>query len=204
MYALVSAPGVSSIRSWADLKGKRVAFLQGTALESALLEGLGVGRVAPLRHHHRQRASHPGSRQRCKASAPRSLGIEVEPLLSVYFQGEPQLLTSLRTRQPSRRRPAFSSQRPLGSHHASKTSAIADYITRLIKAYAYLKIHPQADDPHRVRGPVRRHAGAGSRRFRPPSDRRAFFELPGAVLGTAAEPGEPLPGGRLHPVARSW
>src|SRR5271166_6137299 len=39
-YALVSAPTVHSIRSWADLRGKRVAFQEGTALESALLEGL--------------------------------------------------------------------------------------------------------------------------------------------------------------------
>ena len=88
---------------------------------------------------------------------------------------------SLRTRRPSRRRPAFSSQRPRLSPPRPKTSAIADYITRLIKAYAYLKIHPQVTI-HTVYegqyGVTPARAAAISAAVGPTS----FFELPGAML----------------------
>ena len=38
-YQLVAAPG-SSIKSWKDLKGKKVTYQQGTSLEAVLLQGL--------------------------------------------------------------------------------------------------------------------------------------------------------------------
>jgi len=64
---------------------------------------------------------------------------------------------------------------------ASKSSAIADYITRLIKAYTYLKTHPQLTIRSVYEGqygvtPVR--AAAISAAVGPTS----FFELPGAML----------------------
>ena len=39
-YQLVAAPGTSDITGWASLKGKKVAYQQGTSAEAVLLLGL--------------------------------------------------------------------------------------------------------------------------------------------------------------------
>jgi sulfonate transport system substrate-binding protein len=140
-YSLVSAPGQHSIKSWAGLKGKRVAFQQGTALESALLEGLksaglNLSDITPINVPATQVAT---TLQGGSADA----GIEVEPLLSAYLQANPtaQIIA----------RPAAVTEKSdflvaTSSALANKgvSAAIADYITRLIKAYQYIDAHPQS------------------------------------------------------------
>jgi sulfonate transport system substrate-binding protein len=140
-YSLVSSPGQHSIKSWAGLKGKRVAFQQGTALESALLEGLksaglNLSDITPINVPATQVAA---ALQGGSADA----GIEVEPLLSAYLQSNPtaQIIA----------RPAAVTEKSdflvaTSSALANKgvSAAIADYISRLIKAYQYLDAHPQA------------------------------------------------------------
>ena len=80
-------PGNTPSGPGPDLKGKRVAFQQGTALESALLEGLksaglNLSDITPVNVPATQVAA---ALQGGSADA----GIEVEPLLSVYLQANP-------------------------------------------------------------------------------------------------------------------
>ncbi len=39
-YGLITAPGHDDIKTWADLKGKKVAYQKGTAGEAVLLQAL--------------------------------------------------------------------------------------------------------------------------------------------------------------------
>jgi len=138
-YALVSSPGAGSIKGWAGLKGKRVAFQEGTALESALLEGLHSARltladITPVNVPATEVAT---TLQGGSADA----GIEVEPLLSAYLQGNS---TAKVVARPSdlTLRADFLVAAGSALDDQAKSAAIADYISRLIKAYAYLKAHP--------------------------------------------------------------
>jgi sulfonate transport system substrate-binding protein len=139
-YALVSAPGQHSIKSWAGLKGKRVAIQEGTALEGALLEGL---KSAGLTLHDITPINVPSTQIAATLQGGSAdAGIEVEPLLSAYLQANPtaQVITH----------PAGLTEKSdfliaSASALADKgtEAAISDYITRLIKAYQYLAVHQQ-------------------------------------------------------------
>ncbi len=177
-YALASAPGARSIKSWADLKGKRVAYQQGTALESALLEGL---KSAGLHLSDITTVNVPATQiAAALQGGSADVGIEVEPLLSAYLQANPSALVIAHPAAITEKA-GFLIAASSALATASKSSAIADYITRLIKAYSYLKAHPQLTIHNVYEGqygvtPVR--AAAISAAVGPTT----FFELPGAVL----------------------
>jgi sulfonate transport system substrate-binding protein len=139
-YALVSAPGEHSIKSWAGLRGKRVAFQEGTALESALLEGLhsaglSLADITPVNLPATQIAA---ALQGGSADA----GIEIEPLLSAYLQANPTAQVIARPAAVTEKSDFIvASASALANKGVS--AALADYITRLIKAYQYLDLHPQ-------------------------------------------------------------
>jgi sulfonate transport system substrate-binding protein len=139
-YALVSAPGQHSIKSWADLKGKTVAFQEGTALESALLEGL---KTAGLSLHDITPVNIPVTQvSAALQGGSADAGIEVEPLLSAYLQANP---TAQVIAHPAAVTEKSEFLVAASSALANKgvSAAIGDYITRLIKAYQYLTLHPQ-------------------------------------------------------------
>jgi sulfonate transport system substrate-binding protein len=177
-YALVSAPGVRSVRSWADLKGKRVAYQQGTALESALLEGL---KSAGLRLADITTVNVPATQiAAALQGGSADVGIEVEPLLSAYLQANPSAHVIAHPAAVTEKA-GFLIAASSALATTSKSSVIADYITRLIKAYAYLKTHPQLTIQNVYEGqygvtPAR--AAAISAGVGPTT----FFELPGAML----------------------
>jgi len=140
-YALVAAPGEHSIKSWAGLKGKRVAVQEGTALESALLEGLhSVGLslhdITPVNLPTTQIAA---ALQGGSADA----AIEVEPLLSAYLQANPGA-TVIAHPAAVTEKSSFIVATSSALADKGVSAALADYITRLIKAYQYLAVHPQA------------------------------------------------------------
>ncbi|HEY1734194.1 MAG TPA: ABC transporter substrate-binding protein [Acidimicrobiales bacterium] len=177
-YAVVSSPGAGPIKGWAGLKGKRVAFQEGTALESALLEGLHsagltLGDITPVNVPATQVAA---TLQGGSADA----GIEVEPLLSAYLQANP---TAKVISRPSNLTERADFLVAAGSALAdpAKSAAVGDYITRLIKAYAYLKIHPNlvtqtVYEQQYGLSPTR--AAAVEKTVGP----SAFFTLPGGML----------------------
>jgi sulfonate transport system substrate-binding protein len=139
-YALVAAPGEHAIKSWAGLKGKRVAFQEGTALESALLEGLhsaglGLHDITPVNLPTTQIAA---ALQGGSADA----AIEVEPLLSAYLQNNPSAQVIAHPAAVTQKSEFIvASSSALANKAVS--AALADYITRLIKSYQYLALHPQ-------------------------------------------------------------
>jgi len=177
-YALVSAPGIRSIRSWADLRGKRVAYQQGTALESALLEGL---KSAGLHLSDITTVNVPATQiAAALQGGSADVGIEVEPLLSAYLQANPSARVIAHPAGITEKAGFLIAASPALAT-ASKSSAIADYISRLIKAYSYLKTHPQLTI-HTVYegqyGVTPARAAAISTAVGPTT----FFELPGAML----------------------
>jgi sulfonate transport system substrate-binding protein len=178
-YALVSAPGEHSIKSWSGLKGKRVAFQEGTALESALLEGL---KSAGLTLHDITAVNLPTTQiATALQGGSADAAIEVEPLLSAYLQSNPsaQVITH----------PAAVTEKSdfivaTSSALANKgvSAALSDYITRLIKAYQYLAAHPQGVIQTVYEGQygLKPARAAYVARLVGPSK---FFTLPGAILG---------------------
>jgi sulfonate transport system substrate-binding protein len=139
-YALVSAPGQHSIKSWAGLKGKRVAFQAGTALESALLEGL---KSAGLSLHDITPVNLPTTQiAAALQGGSADAAIEVEPLLSAYLQNNPTAQVIAHPAAATEKSDFIvATSSALGDKAVS--AALADYITRLIKAYQYLAVHPQ-------------------------------------------------------------
>ncbi|HEX3334675.1 MAG TPA: ABC transporter substrate-binding protein [Acidimicrobiales bacterium] len=178
-YGLVTAPGAHSIKSWAGLKGKRVAFQEGTALESALLEGLSS---AGLTLHDITPVNLPTTQiAAALQGGSADVGIEVEPLLSAYLQANP---TARVIAHPAAvtEKSEFLVAAPGALSNRAVSAAMADYIGRLIKAYAYLATHTQAVIQTTYEGqyglkPARAQTVAA---IIGPSK---FFALPGAILG---------------------
>jgi sulfonate transport system substrate-binding protein len=139
-YALVAAPGERAIKSWAGLKGKRVAFQEGTALESALLEGL---HSAGLSLHDITVVNLPVTQVAAALQGGSAdAAIEVEPLLSAYLQNNPTAQVVARPAAVTEKSQFIvASSSALANKGVS--AALADYITRLIKSYEYLALHPQ-------------------------------------------------------------
>jgi sulfonate transport system substrate-binding protein len=178
-YALVTSPGASSITGWASLKGKRVAYQAGTALESVVLEGLksvglGLGDITTVNVPSTEIAA---ALQGGSADA----GIEVEPLLSAYLKANPTAEVVLHPSSITERAGFLIADGSALSKKAT-SSAIADYISRLVKAYAYLNTHPQAIISQVYVGqygltPARAAAVAAEIGL------TSFFSLPGAIAG---------------------
>jgi sulfonate transport system substrate-binding protein len=139
-YALVAAPGEHAIKSWAGLKGKRVAFQEGTALESALLEGL---HSAGLSLHDITPVNLPATQvSAALQGGSADAGIEVEPLLSAFLQNNPTAQVIAHPAAVTEKSEFIvASSSALANKGVS--AALADYITRLIKSYQYLALHPQ-------------------------------------------------------------
>jgi sulfonate transport system substrate-binding protein len=178
-YALVSAPGVRSIKSWADLKGKRVAYQQGTAVESALLEGL---KTAGLTLRDITSVNLPTTQiAAALQGGSADAGIEVEPLLSAYLQANPSARVIAHPGAITEKA-GFLVATSSALANKSVSAALADYISRLIMAYAYLKTHPRAVIQSVYEGqygltPQRAaavSAAVGS---------TSFFALPGGIVG---------------------
>ncbi len=139
-YGLVTAPSAKGIEKWGDLKGHSVAFQQGTAGEAVLLEaldgaGLTLKDVTPVNLPQTQISA---ALQAGNAEA----GVQTEPLTSAYLGSNPTARqvdsTSLIT---DRSDFVIASQAALSDK--GKTAALADYLTRIVKAFNYLRSHPQ-------------------------------------------------------------
>ncbi len=139
-YDLVTAPGGHGVTGWASLKGKKVAYQQGTAAEAALLTGLdNVGlKLSDVTSVNVPITSLSAALQ----SGAADVGLDVEPLTSVYLAKNPTgkivAGTSAITDKSGFLIADKSSLKDPG-----KEAALADYITRYVKAYKYLQAHPE-------------------------------------------------------------
>jgi len=138
-YALVSAPGKASIKSWASLKGQKVAYQQGTASEAVLLEGLQSAHLSlsDITSVNLPTTQISAALQGGSADA----GITVEPLLSVYLAANPTAhVVTYSNDLTDKTSFLIASASTLADK--GKSAALADYISRLVKSYQYLNAHP--------------------------------------------------------------
>jgi sulfonate transport system substrate-binding protein len=138
-FVLVTAPGVSGIHSWSDLKGKKVAYQQGTAFESVLLQGLdGAGlslkdvEGVNLPYNQITAALAGGSVQAGILSAPTSTAyVAQNPSASIVLH-----TTDITTRTTF----LIASNAALAD--PAKSAAIAQYLRTLVSAYSWVNAHP--------------------------------------------------------------
>ncbi len=137
-YGLVTAPGVTGISGWADLKGKSIAYQRGTAGEAVLLEalasvGLKASDVTTVD------VSQINVRATLEGKSA-DVGLEVEPLTSGYLADNPTAKLVARADQlPDRTSILISTKKALDD--AGKSAALADYAVRVVHAFAYLRAH---------------------------------------------------------------
>ena len=177
-YSAVSAPG-TSLKGWAGLKGRRVAYQAGTASEAVLLEGLqSVGlTLSDVTSVNLPVTQTAAALEGGSADA----GITVEPLLSSYLQSNPSAkIVADGNRLTDRSGFLIAPSATLADR--GKSAALADFISRLIKAYSYLDAHPSivtrnifVDQYHLT--PARAAAVA---KF---EGTTTFGQLPGQILG---------------------
>jgi sulfonate transport system substrate-binding protein len=177
-YRLVTAPGVDDIGGWQDLAGKRVAFQQGTAGQAALLQALDAAGAdyADITPVFLPQTQISAALQSGSADA----ALQVEPLTSVYLSGNPTAEVVAKADElPDRSQFFIATTEALADD--ARTAALADYISRLVRAFSYLRDHPDqvadsvyADQyglpPERAREIVAENGGS------------SFVRLPGEIV----------------------
>ena len=174
---LLSADG--SIKDWADVKGKRIAYQRGTSAEAAVLGGLDE---AGLELSDITTVDVPITQiNAALAGGSADAGFTTEPLISLYLDDHPDATVAVEGSAITDRASfLIASSKTLDD--AGRTAALADFTGRLVKAFAYLGEHKEdlADaifvkqyglTPERATELV--EAGSGT---------TEFFPLPGDIL----------------------
>ncbi len=136
--ALISAD--PSIKSWSDIKGKRVAYQRGTSAEAAVLtaldeEGLSLSDITTVDVPITQVAS-------TIKGGSADAGISTEPLISGFVKDTPGGHVVEKANDITDRG-AFLIASKEALDDDARSAAIADYVTRLVKAYGYLSQHKE-------------------------------------------------------------
>jgi sulfonate transport system substrate-binding protein len=139
-FTLVTSPGNTSINGWADLKGKKVAYQQGTLFESVLLEGLdSVGlKLSDVKGVNLPYSQISATLQGGAADA----GILSEPVLSAYEVANPTAREIAKGTTVTDRG-TYLIAAASAVNDPGKSAALADFITRLVKAYAATNANPE-------------------------------------------------------------
>jgi sulfonate transport system substrate-binding protein len=137
---LVAAPG-SKINSWRDLKGKKLAFQQGTSLEAAGLQGLhkaglSLSDVTPV---HLPLTQISAALQGGSVDA----GILVPPLDRAYLSGNPGAKVVDRSDDLTNRLSFIIASKSALADKA-KAAAIREYVQRIARAYKSIAANPEA------------------------------------------------------------
>ncbi|MCU1454175.1 MAG: hypothetical protein JWN46_2321 [Acidimicrobiales bacterium] len=169
----------ASIKGWADLRGKRVAYQRGTSAEAAVLTGLAKAGVKPSEITTVDVPITQVSAALQAGSA--DAGLSTEPLISLFLKGHPKArVAAIPSDLTDRALFLIASSTALAD--AGKTAALADYTRRLVQAYRWVKGHPRelakavyVDQYHlpQARADEVVAQGTGSTRF---------FALPGDIL----------------------
>lgn len=138
-YTLVTAPGEDEIDGWGDLAGARVAYQRGTAAEAALLQaldtvGVDPADVTPVDVPIPQTGA---ALQGGSADA----AVSVEPLTSTYLAGNPSARVVDSADEITDRSSFLIATRATLEDEA-RSAALADYLTRLVRAFAHLRDNP--------------------------------------------------------------
>jgi sulfonate transport system substrate-binding protein len=138
-YGLLTAPGVTDVKGWKDLKGKKVAYQRGTAGEAALLQALDTAGVSPddVTTVDVPQTQVSSALQGGSADA----GIAIEPLTSVYLKANPNA-KQVASASELTDRSSFIIASSDALADSGKQAALADYIARLVRSFTYLRAHP--------------------------------------------------------------
>lgn len=136
--ALVSAPGVQ-LSGWKSLKGKKVAFQEGTVEEAVLLDGLhsvglSLSDVTPVNVP-------VTSVTPALESGSVDAGILVQPLTAAYLQGNPTARQVVVGNDITARFESVIASRSALAN-PGKRAALADFVNRLGKAVQWVNAHP--------------------------------------------------------------
>jgi sulfonate transport system substrate-binding protein len=139
LQGLVSVDG--SIDSWKDLEGKKVAYQRGTAAEAALLQALDAAGVDP---NDITTIDVPITQINATLeSGAADAAVSTEPLISLYLADHPGAKVVARPEEITDRSSFLIADRT-SLRDDAKTAALADYTSRLVRAFAYLNDHPGA------------------------------------------------------------
>jgi len=137
-YGLVTVD--PSIKGWADLKGKRVAYQQGTAAEAVLLEALDTAglELADVTSVNVSITQASAALQSGSADAI----VSIEPLTSGFLASNPNGKVVAKANEITDRSSfAIATQSTLDD--PAKSAALGDYLTRLVRAFKYVNAHPE-------------------------------------------------------------
>jgi sulfonate transport system substrate-binding protein len=135
---LIATPG-SNITSWADLKGKKVAYQRGTVLEAVLLQGLksadlSLGDITSVNLPVTQvAAALQGGSVQAAILAP--------PLDTAYLKSHPTAKVVARADDITDR-VSFIVASKSALANPGKVAAIQDYVVRLIRSYGFIAKNP--------------------------------------------------------------
>ncbi len=135
---LIAAPG-TNINTWSDLKGKKVAYQQGTSLEAVLLEGLhGAGMsLSDIKSVTLPVTQVSAALQSGSVDA----GILAPPLDSAYLSSHPGAKVVDRPDEaPLRLSFLIASKKALND--PAKAAAIRDYAQRIVRALKTIHANP--------------------------------------------------------------
>ncbi|CAN5679681.1 ABC transporter substrate-binding protein [soil metagenome] len=168
-----------SIKGWKDLKGKRVAYQRGTSAEAAVLTGLDEAGLKPsdITTVDVPITQISAALQGGSADA----GLSTEPLISLFLADHPDASVAAVPGDITDRG-AFLIATGKALDDPGKTAALADYATRLVKGFAWLKAHPD----QLASGIFQKQYGLSAERAKEivaqGNGSTEFFALPGDVL----------------------
>jgi sulfonate transport system substrate-binding protein len=138
---LITAPGVTDINGWGDLKGKTVIIQEGTVAQSTLLTGLAS---AGLKYSDVtiQNLTFTQIAQALPSSGA-DAAILSEPFITNYLVDNPTAKLAARGEDITDR-VQFLIASGSALKNEGKTAALADYISRVVKAWKWVNANPEA------------------------------------------------------------
>ena len=138
---LITAPGVTDINGWGDLKGKTVIIQEGTVAQSTLLTGLAS---AGLQYSDVtiQNLTFTQIAQALPSSGA-DAAVLSEPFITNYLHDNPTAKLAARGEDITDR-VQFLIASGSALKNEGKTAALADYIGRVVKSWKWVNANPEA------------------------------------------------------------
>jgi sulfonate transport system substrate-binding protein len=138
-YSLITAPGADGIKGWGDLKGKRVAYQRGSADEGVLIQALDT--VGMQIDDIKTVDVPPSQLSAALQGGSADAGIAYGPLSDGFLSANPTAhKVAPATAITDRTATLIATTSALTDK--GKSAALADYITRLVRSFTYLRAHP--------------------------------------------------------------
>jgi sulfonate transport system substrate-binding protein len=129
-----------SIQGWEDLKGKRVAYQRGTSAEAAVLSALDAAGIDPSEI---TTVDVPITQiNAALEGGSADAALSTEPLISLFLAGHPEAHVAA-VPDAITDRGQFLIASPSALDDPAKTAALADYLQRLVRAFGYIREHPE-------------------------------------------------------------